>query len=55
MVGLGAGPMRLAIVGDPTALRELFGTPTDAFRWGHRYNVLGFVVGDGSMIVSDGA
>jgi len=54
MVGLGAGPMRMAIVGDPAALRELFGTSTDAFRWAHRYNVLGFVVGDGSMIVSDG-
>ncbi len=52
--GFGAGPMRMAIVGDPTALRELFGTPTDAFRWGHKFNVLGFVVGDGSMIVSDG-
>ena len=55
MVGLGAGPMRMAIVGDPVALRELFGMPTDAFRWGHKFNVLGFVVGDGSMIVSDGA
>jgi cytochrome P450 len=55
MVGLGAGPMRLAIVGDPTALRELFALPTDSFRWGHKFNVLGFVVGDASMIVSDGA
>ena len=55
MVGLGGGPMRLAIVGDPTALRELFALPTDSFRWGHKFNVLGFVVGDGSMIVSDGA
>jgi cytochrome P450 len=54
MVALGAGPMKMAIVGDPAALRELFGTPTDAFRWGHRLNVLGFVVDDGSMIVSDG-
>jgi cytochrome P450 len=55
MVGLGAGPMRMAIVGDPSALRELFALPTDSFRWGHKFNVLGFVVGDGSMIVSDGA
>lgn len=54
IVGIGAGPMRMAIVGDPTALRELFGTSTDSFRWGHPFNVLGFVVGDGSMIVSDG-
>lgn len=53
--GLGAGPVRMAVVGDPVALRELFGMPVDRFRWGHRYNVLGFVVGEGSMIVSDGA
>lgn len=54
IVGLGAGPARMAVVGDPVALRELFGTSTDSFRWGHRFNVLGFVVGEGSMIVSDG-
>lgn len=55
VAGLGGGPVRLAIVGDPTALHELFAMPADAFRWGHRFNVLGFVVGDESMIVSDGA
>lgn len=54
IVGLGAGPMRLAIVGDPTALRELFGMPLDQFRWGHKFNVLEFVVGATSMIVTDG-
>lgn len=54
IVGLGAGPMRLAIVGDPPAMREMFSTPVDAFRWGHRFNVLGFVVGGDSLIVSDG-
>ena len=53
--GLGGGPVRMAIVGDPTALRELFAMPTDCFRWGHKFNVLGFVVGKESMIVSDGA
>jgi hypothetical protein len=53
--GLGAGPARMAVVGDPTALRELFAMPTDRFRWGHKFNALGFVVGGGSMIVSDGA
>lgn len=51
---LGFGPARLAIVGDPTLLRELFATPTEAFRWGHKFNLLGVLVGDGSMIVSDG-
>lgn len=54
VIGLGGGPMRLAIVGDPAALHELFRTPTDSFRWGHKYNALGFVVGETSMIVSDG-
>lgn len=54
MCGFGAGPMRLAVVGDPAALRELFALPADHFRWGHRYNVLGFVVGRESLIVSDG-
>lgn len=53
--GLGAGPVRMAVVGDPAALRELFARPVGDFRWGHKFNVLGFVVGPGSMIVSDGA
>jgi cytochrome P450 len=48
------GPMTMAIVGDPSHLTQLLATSTDAFRWGHRFNVLGFIVGPGSMIVSDG-
>lgn len=54
VVGLGAGPARMAIVGDPAHLEELFATSTDSFRWGHKFNVLGFVTGATSMIVSDG-
>ena len=54
MCGFGAGPVRLAVVGDPAALRELFAMPTDHFRWGHKFNALGFIVGKASMIVSDG-
>jgi cytochrome P450 len=54
-LALGAGPMRVAIIGDPIAMREVFGSPVDSFRWRHRFNVLGFVVGDDSLIVSDGA
>jgi cytochrome P450 len=49
-----AGVMRMVVVGDPAHLTELYATPTDAFLWGHRLNVLRFYVGDGSMIVSDG-
>jgi cytochrome P450 len=54
VVGLGAGPARLAVVGDPTAIADMFAEPTESFRWNHKFNVLGFVVGKGSMIVSDG-
>ncbi|MEY2399598.1 MAG: hypothetical protein QOJ00_2772 [Actinomycetota bacterium] len=55
VVGLGAGPVKVAIIGDPAAMRELFAMPSESFRWGHKFNVLGFFVGDESMIVSDGA
>ena len=44
----------MAVVGDPAHLAPLLATTTDAFRWGHPFNVLGFIVGSGSMIVSDG-
>lgn len=54
MFTLGAGPVRMAVIGDPAALRELFAMPIDDFRWGHKFNVLGFVVGATSIIVSDG-
>ncbi len=53
--GLGFGPFRFAIVGDPSAIRELLSQPSDRFRWNHKFNVLGFVVGKRSMLVSDGA
>lgn len=55
VVGLGARPMRIAVVGGPAEIRELFAMGTDPFRWNHRFNVLEFVVGNRSMIVSDGA
>jgi cytochrome P450 len=53
--GLGWGPVRITIVGDPALLRELFAHSAESFRWDHKFNVLRVVVGDGSMIVSDGA
>lgn len=52
--GLGAGPVRLAILGDASSVRQVLAMPTSTFRWGHKFNVLGFVVGSSSMIVSDG-
>lgn len=45
VVGLGRGPARIVVVGGPAALRDLFALPVDRFRWNHRFNVLGFVVG----------
>lgn len=52
--GVALGPLKLLVVGDPVHLRDVFATPTDAYLWGHRYNVLGFIVGRTSLIVSDG-
>lgn len=55
--GLGYPGARLAIIGDPPLLHEMFSMKANAFRWNHRFNVIGvrFVVGKQSMIVSDGA
>ncbi len=54
VVGLGAGPLRVAVVGGPAAIREMVSMSPDRFRWNHRFNLLSVVVGEGSMIVSDG-
>ena len=45
------------MIGDPALIHEMFGMKADMFRWKHKFNVIGvrFVVGKGSMIVSDGA
>ena len=54
---LGYPGVRLAIIGDPALMHEIFAMKADAFRWNHKFNVVGvrFVVGKQSMIVSDGA
>ena len=50
------GPTRIAVIGDPALLHQMFSMPAELFRWGHKFNAVGvrFVVGKGSMIVSDG-
>ncbi len=55
--GLGYPGVRMVIVGDPELIHEMFSMRADAFRWSHKFNVIGvrFVVGKESMIVSDGA
>ena len=52
---IGGGPVRMAVVGEPAAMREMFAMSTDQFRWAHKFNLLGFIVGKESMLVSDGA
>ena len=52
--GVELGPLHIAVVGEPAHLAELLAYPISAFEWGHRFNVLRFFVGDGSVIVSDG-
>jgi cytochrome P450 len=55
VVGLSMWPARMAVVGRPAAIREMFQAGADSYRWGHRFMFgLRFVVGSGSMIVSDG-
>jgi cytochrome P450 len=56
LCGLGFPGVRLAIVGGPAEMNEMFSMKADAFRWNHKFNVIGvrFVVGKHSMIVSDG-
>ena len=57
MCSLGAGPLRVAIVGDPASIREVFAHGADTYRWGHRFQAIGpgVLVGKTSMLGSDGA
>jgi cytochrome P450 len=55
--GLGGPGVRIAVIGDPILIHQMFSMGVDTFRWNHKFNVIGvrFVVGKRSMIVSDGA
>jgi cytochrome P450 len=50
---LGAGPLRMVVVGDPATLGELFALPATRFRWRHRFNWFDVVVGSSSMLTND--
>lgn len=50
---LGAGPFRMVVVGDPVTLGELFRMPAEEFRWRHRVNWFGVLVGSSSMLTND--
>ncbi len=51
---LSIGPLRLVVVGDPEHLGDVFGQPSASYKWGYALNVLGFIVGPTSLLVSDG-
>jgi cytochrome P450 len=55
--GLGFPGARIVVIGDPALMQQMFAMKPDAFRWRHKFNVIGvrFIVGSQSMIVSDGA
>ena len=53
--GLGAGPMRIVVFGEPATIRELLMQPSDRFRWDHPISPFPFVVGATTMLASDGA
>jgi cytochrome P450 len=55
VVTLGAGPARLAIIGEPLVISGLFAEPAESFRWNHRFNTLSQWVGRDSLVVSDGS
>jgi cytochrome P450 len=52
--GLGAGPLRMMIVGRPALIRELLMLPSDRFTYDIPISPFPFVVGKTTMIVSDG-
>ncbi len=55
IVGLGAGPLRMVVIGSPPLIRELLMHPNDRFRWDTPLSPFPFVVGKHTMIASDGA
>lgn len=54
VVGLGIGPARMVIAGGPVEVGALLARPVEDFRWNHKFNALAVVVGERSMITSDG-
>ena len=53
--GMGAGPLRLVVVGSPPLIRELSMQPNDRFRADTPLSPFPFVVGKHTMIASDGS
>jgi cytochrome P450 len=53
--GMGAGPLRVVVVGSPSLIRDLLMQPNDRFRADTPLSPFPFVVGKHTMIASDGA
>lgn len=53
--GMGAGPLRVVVVGSPSLIHGLLMQPNDRFRAGTPLSPFPFVVGKHTMIASDGA
>ncbi len=51
---MGAGPLKVVVVGSPRLIRELLMQPNDRFRWDTPLSPFPFVVGKLTMIASDG-
>ncbi len=54
IVAMGAGPLKVVVVGSPALIRELLMQPNDRFRWDTRLSPFPFVIGKHTMIASDG-
>lgn len=51
---LGAGPLRMVVVGSPPLIHDVLMQPNDRYRWDTRLSPFPFVVGKHTMIASDG-
>lgn len=51
---LGAGPLRVIVLGAPGAIRELLMQPPERFRWDHPLSPFPFAVGKTTMLASAG-
>jgi hypothetical protein len=41
LCSIGWGPVRMAIIGTDTGIREVLANSADTFRWGHRFQRIG--------------
>jgi hypothetical protein len=54
LCAMGAGPLKVVVVGSPALIRDLLMQPNDRFRWDTPLSPFPFVIGKHTMIASDG-